>query len=66
MPLIVALILCTLIVTEVVAVPSRAFLRLDKNNDGKLAGAELSTSPAGLIKAIVQVATGRQRAIRCR
>jgi acetyl esterase/lipase len=52
MPLIVALILCTLIVTEVVAVPSRAFLRLDKNNDGKLAGAELSTSPAGLIKAI--------------
>jgi acetyl esterase/lipase len=52
MPLIVALILCALIVTEVVAVPSRAFLRLDKNNDGKLAGAELSTSPAGLIKSI--------------
>jgi len=52
MPLIIALVLCSLIAADVVAAPSRAFLRLDKNNDGQLSAAELSNAPAGLIKAI--------------
>jgi acetyl esterase/lipase len=38
--------------TDASAAPSRAFLRLDKNNDGKLSGRELNTTSAGLIKAI--------------
>ncbi|MBT3890874.1 MAG: alpha/beta hydrolase fold domain-containing protein [Planctomycetaceae bacterium] len=52
MPLIIALVLCSLIAADVVAAPSRAFLRLDKNNDGQLSAAELSNAPTGLIKAI--------------
>lgn len=52
MPLILALVLSGLIASEVVAVPSRAFLRLDKNKDGKLSGDELKTEPAVRIKAI--------------
>jgi len=52
MPLIVGLALCMLFTADLVAAPSKAFQRLDKNNDGKLAGAELSKSPVGLIKAI--------------
>ena len=35
MPLIVGLALCTLFTTYLVAAPSKAFQRLDKNNDGK-------------------------------
>jgi acetyl esterase/lipase len=52
MPLVFVLLFCAVLTTDTVAAPSKDFLRLDKNNDGKLTGAELSSSPAGLIKAI--------------